>query len=76
MQLSASRHIIHSLAPAFALLLLGSLAARRARRRVDYLGNIALCNGSDRTSLSARIDGCTALIAFRSGHDDSASHRL
>ena len=24
--------------------------------------NIALCNGSDRTSLAARIDGCTALI--------------
>ena len=62
MQLSASGRIIHGLAPAFALLLLGSLAAAQSPKKSDYLGNVALCNGSDRTSLAARIDGCTALI--------------
>jgi tetratricopeptide (TPR) repeat protein len=44
------------------LLLFGSLAAAQSPKKGDYLGNIALCNGSDRTSLAARIDGCTALI--------------
>ena len=62
MELSASRRIIHGLAPAFALLLLGSLAAAQNAKKSDYLANTQLCNGSDRTSLAARIDGCTALI--------------
>ena len=63
MELSASRHVIRGVAPAFALLLLGSLAAAQSPKKSDYLGNVALCNGSDRTtSLAARIDGCTALI--------------
>ena len=62
MELSASGRIIHGLAPVVALLLLGSLAAAQSPKKSDYLGNIALCNGSDRTSLAARIDGCTALI--------------
>ncbi|WP_334391320.1 hypothetical protein [Bradyrhizobium sp. AZCC 2262] len=44
------------------LLLLGSPAAAQSPKKSDYLGNVARCNGSDRTSLAARIDGCTALI--------------
>jgi tetratricopeptide (TPR) repeat protein len=62
MELNASRRILFGVAPAFALLLLGSLAAAQTPRKNDYVGNIALCNGSGRTSLAARIDGCTALI--------------
>ena len=61
MALSASRRIIYgvaSLLPSAA-----RVTGRRAEpKKSDYLGNIALCNGSDRTSLAARIDGCTALI--------------
>jgi hypothetical protein len=49
MELSWSKRIIHGVAPAFALLLLGSLAAAQSSKKSDYLGNIALCNGSDRT---------------------------
>src|SRR5206468_6711206 len=64
MELSASRRIVHGVAPTLALLLLllGSLAAAQSPKKSDYLGKIALCNGSDRTSLAARIDGCTGLI--------------
>ena len=50
------------MASTFALLLLGSLAAAQNPKKGDYLGNIALCNGSGSTSFAARIDGCTALI--------------
>ena len=62
MELSANGRIINGVAPVIAVLLLGSVAAAQSPKKSDYLGNIALCNGSDRTSLAARIDGCTALI--------------
>src|SRR6476620_3091330 len=62
MELSWSKRIIHGVASAFALLLLGSLAVAQSPKKSDYLGNIALCNGSGSTSFAARIDGCTALI--------------
>ena len=62
MKCSASGRIIHGVAPVMAVLLLGSLAAAQGAKKNDYVGNVALCNGSDRTSLAARIDGCTALI--------------
>ena len=62
MELSASGRIINGVAPVIALLLLGSVAAAQSPKKNDYLSNIALCNASDRTSLAARIDGCTALI--------------
>jgi hypothetical protein len=62
MELSASGRISNGVAPLIALLLLGSAAAAQSPKKSDYLGNIALCNGSDRTPLAARIDGCTALI--------------
>ena len=62
MKYSASRRIIQRLAPAFALVLFGSLAVAQNPKKSDYLENIALCNGSDRTSLAVRINGCTAFI--------------
>jgi len=61
MEFSAGGRIIHGAAPILILLLLGSLAAASPKKS-DYLRNIELCNGSDRTSLAARINGCTALI--------------
>jgi len=67
MKLSASRCIIHGAAPVVVLLLLGSLAAAQIPKKGDYLSNVALCNGSDRISFAARIDGCTALIASSQG---------
>ena len=60
---------MYGVAPAFALLLLGSLAAAQTPKKGDYLSNVDLCNGSDRISLAARIDGCTALIASSQGDD-------
>ena len=54
--------MIDGVASAFALLLLGSLAAAQNPQKSDYLRGVELCNGSDRTSLATRINGCTALI--------------
>ena len=62
MELGASGRIINGVVPVIAVLLLGSAVAAQSPKKNDYLGSIALCNGSDRTSLAARIDGCTALI--------------
>ena len=44
------------------LLLASPVAAQNPKQKNDYLKNIELCNGSDRMSLEARIEGCTALI--------------
>ena len=60
--MTASGRIVNGMAPLIAVLLLGSVAAAQSPKRNDYLANIVRCNGSDRTSLAARIDGCTALI--------------
>src|SRR5262245_60628042 len=62
MKSSASRRVIRGVAPGFALLLLGSLAAAQSSKNSGYIENIALCNGSDRTSFAVRINGCTAFI--------------
>jgi tetratricopeptide (TPR) repeat protein len=44
-------------------LLLGSaLAAQDPERKISLLENVALCNGSDRTSPEPQINGCTAVI--------------
>jgi tetratricopeptide (TPR) repeat protein len=62
MEFSARGHIIHGVAPILVLLLLGSLAPAQTPKKINYLANVELCNGSDRTSLEPRIDGCTSLI--------------
>src|ERR1700675_2228636 len=63
MEFSAKADIIDGVAPMLILLLLASpAAAQDPRLRDNYLRNIEVCNGSDRTSLEARINGCTALI--------------
>ena len=55
--------IVDGVAPVLVMLMLGSLAAAQNPKPKDnYLRNIELCNGSDRTSLEPRINGCTALI--------------
>ncbi len=45
----------------------GSLAAAQNPKTSNYLGNIELCNGHDRTSLEPRINACTTLIDLRQG---------
>ena len=45
----------------------GSLAAVQNPKNSNYLGNIELCNGHDRTSLEPRINACTTLIDLRQG---------
>ena len=75
MELSASGRIIHGMAPALALLLLGSPAAAQTPKKSDNLENIALCNGSDRTSLESRIDACTALIDSGQGTTTALGYR-
>ena len=67
MRFRASGPIVHRVAPVLVLLLLGSLAAAQTPKKGDYLSNVDLCNGSDRMSLSGRINGCTALIASSQG---------
>src|SRR5215208_280830 len=67
MRFRASGPIVHRAAPVLVLLLLGSLAAAQTPKKGDYLSNVDLCNGSDRMSLSVRINGCTALIASSQG---------
>lgn len=67
MESSARKRIILGVAPMLILLLLGSAAAaQNPKSKSNYLRNIELCNGLDRTALESRINGCTALIA--SGH--------
>jgi tetratricopeptide (TPR) repeat protein len=44
------------------LLLLGSTAVAQKPKKDNYLKNVELCNGLDRTAPDARIKGCTALI--------------
>jgi len=67
MKFRASGPIVHGAAPVLVLLLLGSLAAAQTPKKGDYLSNVDVCNGSDRISLAARINGCTALIASGQG---------
>ncbi len=66
MEFSASGRMIGGVAPILILLSLGSPAAAQnpaqGPKKTNYLRNIEVCNGSDRTSLEARINGCTALI--------------
>ena len=63
MEMSANARTIDAVAPILILLLLGSPAlAQNPKPKDNYLGNIELCNGLDRTSLEVRINGCTALI--------------
>jgi tetratricopeptide (TPR) repeat protein len=64
---SARRRIIHGVAPIVGLLLLGSLATAQSPNKSNYLRNIELCSGSDRTSLESRIEGCTAFIESGQG---------
>ena len=71
MEFCARGRIIHGGAPILILLLLGSQAAAQDPKKDSYLGNIELCNGSDRTSHEPRINGCTALID--SGQGTTAS---
>ncbi len=68
MEFSARAGIIGAGAPIVILLLLGSPAAGESpKRKDDYVRNIELCNGTDRASLEARINGCTALIKASQG---------
>ena len=63
MEFGARSGIIDGVAPILILLLLGSpAAAQNPKLKDNYLRNVELCNGSDRTSLEPRINGCTALI--------------
>jgi tetratricopeptide (TPR) repeat protein len=63
MEFGAKSGIIDGVAPILILLLLESpAAAQNPKLKDNYLRNIELCNGSDRTSLEPRINGCTAVI--------------
>ena len=76
MESSASGRIIHGMAPILALLLLGSLAAAQNPKKGDYLGNIALCNGSGQHVVCSPDQWLHGAHRFRSGHDDGAGHCL
>jgi len=70
MEFGARGGIIDGVAPILMLLLLASpAAAQNPKPKDNYLKNIELCNGVDRTSPEARIEGCTALIG--AGHDST-----
>jgi lipoprotein NlpI len=45
----------------------GAPTVKNAKLMGNYLSNMELCNGSDRASLDARIEGCTALIQASQG---------
>ena len=62
MEFCARGSIIYGVSPFLVLLLLGSSVAAPNPKTGDYLRNIELCNGSDRTSIELRINACTALI--------------
>ena len=63
MESTARGAIINGVAPILILLLLGSpVAAQNPKPNDNFLNNIALCNGSDRSSPEPQIIGCTALI--------------
>jgi tetratricopeptide (TPR) repeat protein len=71
MEFGARGGIIDGVAPILILLLFGSpAAAQNPKLKGNYLKNIELCNGLDRTSLETRINGCTALID--AGHGTTA----
>ena len=71
MEFGARGGIIGGVAPVLILLLLGlPAAAQNPKLKDNYLKNIELCNGLDRTSLEARINGCTALVD--AGHGTTA----
>ena len=54
---------INGVTPILILLLLGSpVAAQNSSPKNNFLKNVALCNGFDRTSPEPQIMGCTALI--------------
>jgi tetratricopeptide (TPR) repeat protein len=62
-EIRAKAGTIDGIAPLLILLLLGSpVLAQNAKPKDNYLRNIQLCNGFDRTALETRIGGCTALI--------------
>jgi hypothetical protein len=67
MEINAKAGAIDGVAPILILLLLGSPALAQNPKKNNYLSNIELCNGLDRTSFEARIDGCTALIDGHQG---------
>jgi tetratricopeptide (TPR) repeat protein len=62
MEFSARGGITDGAAFALVLLLLAAPVAAQNPKQDNYLKNIELCNGSDRMSLDARIEACTALI--------------
>ena len=77
MEVSARAAIIGGVTSMFILLSFGSTRRlRRIRSKDNYLRNIELCNGSDRTSLDPRINGCTAFIDAGQGTPSGVGYRL
>jgi tetratricopeptide (TPR) repeat protein len=68
MEIREKAGAIDGVASFLILLLLGSPAlAQNPKPKDKYLRNVELCNVLDRTSLEARINGCTALIEAGQG---------